>query len=117
MGANSMHATKLSFISEPVLGISDNLLELDIGADPKFAGWSPGCTSLTNFARELTFWRKFGTGANVTERTWMRATSPPSLTTDFVVQRGNAMTQSGLGKDWTEKRGYEQVRELVGLSK
>jgi hypothetical protein len=48
----------LQYISDLVANVAENLLEVDIAADRKYAGWSPGSVSLTGFARETTFWRK-----------------------------------------------------------
>jgi hypothetical protein len=96
--------------------VAKNILEVDVEADAKYAGWSPGSTSLTGWAAELSFWREMGKQPERFQRNWRRVSGKPSLSSDFVHKRWKAITRDGLGEDWTEKRGFEQVRQLVGPS-
>jgi len=96
--------------------VAGGVLEVDVEADPKYAGWSPGSTSLLGFAREVTFWRLLGKKAERSDKEWRRATNPPALSSEFVSKRWKAIVKDGLGKDWTERKGYDDVRALVGPS-
>ncbi|KAH7270926.1 prion-inhibition and propagation-domain-containing protein [Fusarium solani] len=109
-------AFALRFIPDSILDVAKNILEVDVEADAKYAGWSPGSTSLTGWAAELSFWREMGKQPERFQRNWRRVSGKPSLSSDFVHKRWKAITRDGLGEDWTEKRGFEQVRQLVGPS-
>ena len=85
-------------------------------ADPEYAGWSPGSTSLAGYAREITYWRREKQGGQPLARTWLRASLGPSISKDFLVMRWEELLLHGLGEGWTEKQGYERVRELIGQS-
>ena len=96
------------------MGVAGRLLEIDVETDPRNTGWSPGSTSLAGFARELTFWRTSDVLAARKEPTWARGAAGPPLTLQFVAKRWSAIRKDGLGSDWTEKKGYDQLRELIG---
>lgn len=103
-------------IPASILPVARGLVEIDVEADPNYAGWSSGSTSLAGFAREATFWREFHTETERTERHWVRAADRPSIKAEFLKKRWAELAKNGLGKDWTEKKGYHQVRELTGPS-
>ncbi|KAK4141492.1 prion-inhibition and propagation-domain-containing protein [Dichotomopilus funicola] len=109
-------AFNLVFIPDSILGVAKNVLEVDVAADPRYAGWSPGSTSLTGFAREMTFWRQAVKEVEQSQKGWLRATNTPALTSNFALQRWNSTMKNGLGEDWTEKKGHDQLRELLGPS-
>lgn len=102
-------------IPDRVIPVADSLLEIDVIADPRYAGWSPGSTSLAGYARELTFWRREERGVEPTSQTWMRSSPSPGHSKAFLLSRWEEIVD-GSGKDWTEKKSYEQIRELIGPS-
>jgi hypothetical protein len=71
---------------------------------------------LTGFAREATFWKRT---SELEKRgrppSWHRVTSK-QLHSDFIDKRWKKLVEDGLGGDFTDKEGYEQVRELIGPS-
>ncbi|GKT57156.1 TPR domain containing protein [Colletotrichum tofieldiae] len=108
-------AFALRSLSEAIIPVADSLLRIDAEADPMYAGWSPGSTSLTGFSRELNFWRRVDDLADA-EPSWTRTSNIISLHSDFILERWKAIVKDGLGNDWTEKKGYDAVRELLGPS-
>lgn len=106
----------LQYIPDIISGVAESVLEVDVVSDRKYAGWSPGSVSLAGFAREATFWKR----ARELEKkanppSWYRVTSK-RLFTDFLDKRWRQLVQDGLGDDFTDSKGYEQVRELLGPS-
>jgi hypothetical protein len=99
-----------------LLSLATNILEVDVEADPRYAGWSPGSTSVSGFAREITFWRQMDHDTKTIQPRWRRFSNTPSLTSTFVFDRWKALMKDGLGKDWTARKGYDQVRDLLGPS-
>lgn len=106
----------MQYVSEPLLSVAENLLEVDVVGDRKYAGWSPGSVSLTGFARDATFWKR---APELEKRakppSWQRVTSK-QLHSDFIDKRWKKLVEEGLGDDFTGRVGYEQVRELIGPS-
>jgi hypothetical protein len=88
-------------------------MELDIETDPKYSGWAPGSTSVSGFAREFTQWCA-ADEEYMMQRIWVRAFPVPNVSRDTITARWDEIFQHGLGQNWTEKQGYEQVRRLVG---
>lgn len=103
-------------VTDLLIPVAGSLLEIDVIADPKYAGWSPGSTSLAGYAREISFWRREARGVEPTKQTWMRASPSPGHSKTFLLSRWEEIVMHGFGTDWTEKESYEQVRELIGLS-
>ncbi|KAJ3496635.1 hypothetical protein NLG97_g2514 [Lecanicillium saksenae] len=102
-------------LPQKLLAISEKLLEMEVEADPAYAGWSPGSTTVSGFGREATYWKQIRSNAGKeapVEPTWRTATNRPGLDGKFIVQTF-MKRQQGLGDDWTEKKGYDQVTELV----
>lgn len=88
---------------------------MDVAADPSYEGWSPGSTTVSGFGREVTYWKNIGSNARKepeAEPTWRTATNRPGLDAKFIVQTF-MNRQRGLGHGWTERKGYDQVSELV----
>ncbi|KAK4248289.1 small s protein-like protein [Corynascus novoguineensis] len=107
------------FISEPILKVAESLLEVDVAADPKYAGWAPGSTSLTGFAREITYWsicRLAKCGGLPSIKVWWRVTDRPTINGNLILERWKSLVREGLGKDWTERKGHDEVRDLCGPS-
>lgn len=105
------------FIPDSVLKVADCVLEFDVAADPKYAGWAPGTTSLDGFAREITFWQLIGKEKEEQPRKiWRRGTGGPAHTWEYVFNRWKSIVKDGLGEDWTERKGHDQVRQLLGPS-
>lgn len=106
----------LQYVSDSLIGVSSNLLEMEVVGDREYAGWSPGSVSLTGFAREATFWKRL---PELEKRenppSWQRVTSK-QLHTDFIDKRWKTLVEEGLGDNFTDRKGYEQVRELIGPS-
>ncbi|KAK2018744.1 hypothetical protein LZ32DRAFT_653516 [Colletotrichum eremochloae] len=109
-------AFALRSLPGPVIPVADGLLRMDVEADPMYAGWSPGSTSLTGFSRELNFWRKVDALEKTTEPSWTRTSNIVPLSSDLILKRWVAIVKDGLGNSWTEKKGYDSVRELLGPS-
>ncbi|KAL4994247.1 prion-inhibition and propagation-domain-containing protein [Aspergillus recurvatus] len=82
----------------------------------QYAGWSPGSTSLTGFAREMTLWKGLAESGSSDEplRTWRR-TGSITLHSDFIDKKWSEIL-NGLGEDFTNKKGFDKVRELIGQS-
>lgn len=90
---------------------------VDVMADPKYSGWSPGSVSLTGFSRELSYWNYLGNEAGVAVPSWPETIkSQISMNTSSILKRWSNLMSEGLGKDWTEQKGYDSVRELIGPS-
>ncbi|KAF7172147.1 hypothetical protein CNMCM5623_004401 [Aspergillus felis] len=104
---------EFQFFPEAVLSIADDLLEADVAGDKKYAGWSPGSTSLTGFAREISLWQIAHSIRKKDELKWSRTKTKPLLS-QFVDQRWREIVKDGLGEDFTDKKGYERLRELIG---
>lgn len=88
---------------------------MDVEADPSYVGWYPGSVSVSGFGREVTYWKhiRSNTGKEApAEPVWRTATNRPGLDGKSVLQTF-MKRQQGLGDDWTEKKGYDQVSELV----
>lgn len=103
-------------LPEKLIGISEKLMEMDVETDPSYAGWSPGSTSVSGFAREATYWKNLRVAAgkeSPIEPTWRTATNRPSLEAKFIIQTFMKRQKEGLGDGWTEKIGYDQISELV----
>lgn len=95
------------------MSIAGKFLETDVEADKKYAGWSPGSTSLTGFGREVSFWKSASKSDNKIEPRWSR-TKSKVLSSQFVDQRWREIVKDGLGEDFTDKKGYDKLRELIG---
>jgi hypothetical protein len=95
------------------LSIADELLEADVAGDKKYAGWSPGSTSLTGFARELSLWQMAHSIREKDEPRWSRTKTKPLLS-QFVDQRWREIVKNGLGEDFTDQKGYERLQEIIG---
>lgn len=95
------------------MSIADDLLEADVAGDKKYAGWSPGSTSLTGLAREISLWQTAHSIRKKDELRWSRTKTKPLLS-QFVDQRWREIVRDGLGEDFTDKKGYESLRELIG---
>jgi hypothetical protein len=97
--------------------VASRLLETDVELDRRYAGWSPGSTSLSGFAAELTFWRKVETEppGDKLERNWVRASNTPSLQGELLVDLWRKRL-NGLGKDWNEGEGRNDLKTLIGES-
>ncbi|OKO98068.1 hypothetical protein PENSUB_9648 [Penicillium subrubescens] len=106
----------LQYVSESISGFAESLLEAEVVGDRKYAGWSPGSVSLTGFARDSSFWKR---ASELEKRakppSWHRVTSK-QLHSDFIDKRWKKLVEEGLGPEFKEKEGYEQVRELIGPS-
>jgi hypothetical protein len=93
-----------------------SLLESDPECDPEYDGWAPASVSLTGFARE-TFW-PVRYASSREEKSWIRAkrtARPPFL--DMLKRWGDIKQNGGkLESGWTEQKGYEQVRWIIGDS-
>ena len=98
-----------------IIPVAGSLLEVDVMADSQYAGWSPGSTSLTGYAREMTFWRRVERRAQPQSRTWLRVSPGPSHLTESLIARWEDI-RDGFGESWTEMESYQQVRELIGPS-
>jgi hypothetical protein len=98
-----------------VIPVAGSLLEVDVMADPQYAGWSPGSTSLAGYARETTFWRRLERGAQPHSRTWLRVSPGPSHSTESLIALWEDV-RDGFGENWTEMESYNQVRALIGPS-
>lgn len=88
---------------------------MDVEADPSYVGCYPGSVSVSGFGREVTYWKHIRSNAGKeapAEPVWRTATNRPGLDGKFVLQTF-MKRQQGLGDDWTEKKGYDQVSELV----
>ncbi|SPN96524.1 uncharacterized protein DNG_00050 [Cephalotrichum gorgonifer] len=109
-------AFELRFLPETISPFARSLLEVDIEADAKYAGWSPGSTSLSGFCQDLTLWRNLHNLGPKAEPTWERTGDVVALSTAFVLERWNAIAKNGLGEDWTEQKGYDAVRQTCGPS-
>ncbi|KAL2865213.1 prion-inhibition and propagation-domain-containing protein [Aspergillus lucknowensis] len=109
-------AFALQFTPESVSAIAEPFLELEINTDAKYTGWSPGSTSLAGFAREITLWKKIAKPASSDKPppTWHAAQSK-SLTSDAIDSQWNQIRE-GLGEDFTDRKGFDTVRELIGPS-
>ncbi|KAJ6782091.1 hypothetical protein PWT90_06216 [Aphanocladium album] len=102
-------------LPQKLLPISEKLLEMEVEADPTYAGWSPGSTTVSGFGREVTYWKHIRSNAGKeapVEPAWRTATNRPGLDGKFIIQTF-MKRQQGLGEDWTEKKGYDQVTDLV----
>ncbi|KAJ5151340.1 uncharacterized protein N7482_010592 [Penicillium canariense] len=105
----------LRYIPDNISRVADKLLEVSVDADRKYAGWSPGSTSLTGFAREATFWNRASELENRVDPSWKR-TKSKQLYTSFIHQRWKKIVAEGLGDDFTDRKGYDQLEELLGPS-
>ncbi|TQN72551.1 Heterokaryon incompatibility protein S, partial [Colletotrichum shisoi] len=110
-------AFALRFLPTSIIPVADSVFEIDVEADPGYAGWSPGSASLTGFSRELNFWRKVEDSTErPSEPSWQRTSDTIPLKSDFILERWKAVVNDGLGSDWTEQKGYNSVREICGPS-
>ena len=98
-----------------IMPVAGSILEVDVMADPQYAGWSPGSTSLAGYAREMTFWRRVKRGAQPPGRTWLRVSPGPSHSVELLIARWEE-TRDGFGESWGEMESYQQVRALIGPS-
>lgn len=105
----------LQFAPEAILSIADDLLDADVEADKKYAGWSPGSTSLIGFGREISLWERFLKDEKKVQKKW-GGIPLKQLTSEFVNQRWREIVKHGLGDDFTDEKGHERVRELIGNS-
>ncbi|OBT62208.1 hypothetical protein VE03_08056 [Pseudogymnoascus sp. 23342-1-I1] len=103
----------LQFVSSAISGIADKLFEVDVSADRKHAGWSPGSTSLFGFARETTYWKAVAETGEKENPGWHRVRNI-SVRSDFVAARWKESVEEGLGEDFTDRKGYDKVVELIG---
>jgi hypothetical protein len=102
-------------LPQKLLGIAEKFLEMEVEADPSYAGWSPGSTTVAGFGREVTYWKYINSNIGneaPPEPTWRTATNRAGLDGKFIVQTF-MNRQKGLGDDWTEKKGLDQVSDLV----
>ena len=100
-------------ISDSIPNVTDNLLATNVEADPKYAGWSPGSTSLVGFAREVSFWRNVDSIRS--EPTWERTRRSPNVRFKTLVGWWNDVAIGDWG-NWPEKERYERVRNILGPS-
>ncbi|KFY47226.1 hypothetical protein V494_00090 [Pseudogymnoascus sp. VKM F-4513 (FW-928)] len=105
----------MQFVSSAISSIADKLFEIDPSADRKYAGWSPGSTSLTGFARETTYWKAEAEPDKKEYPSWHRARSI-GLPQSFIYTRWKESVEEGLGEGFTDRKGYDRVLELIGPS-
>lgn len=103
------------FIHDSLLPVADSHLEIDVIADPKHAGWSPGSTSLAGYAREITFWRRDKYNVDPYKKSWSRVGFQGPVSKDFILSCWEEM-KDGFKEDWTEKDSHDLIRELIGPS-
>lgn len=66
--------------------------------------------------REVTYWKRLNnesTNEAPQEPTWRGAANRPGLDGEFIISSWVSRFEKGLGDDWMEKKGYEQVSELI----
>ncbi|KAL2850536.1 hypothetical protein BJX68DRAFT_266739 [Aspergillus pseudodeflectus] len=105
------------FVPESISRIAEPLLEFEIDSDSKYAGWSPGSTSVAGYGRDVTFWLKHcsvNADSNEDPRyAWLRSQTKPLLGS-FIDQAWGKLL-NGL-EEFTERKGFDAVRELIGPS-
>lgn len=110
-----MLAIASMFLPESLIPVAESVLDVDMLANPKYAGWSPGSTSLEGYAREISFWRREKQGAKPNHKTWLRASLNPAVQKADILSYWEEV-RDGFSEDWTDEKIYKRVRDLVGPS-
>jgi len=97
--------------------VAEKVFEMEPEADPAYSGPFPCTITLKGFAREVAFWRMMeldkGERPN---KGWLRNWSGNSIAAQTMLDRWKAI-HGGLGDDWTERKGYDDIRHYVGNTK
>jgi hypothetical protein len=105
------------FMPKEVRNIAEKVFEMEPEADPSYNGRLPGTVGLTGFVREFTFWRMIEVNeGSRPEKGWLRNWPGKGVEIKAIYERWTAI-HNGLGANWTEKKGYEDIRPLVGVTK
>jgi len=102
-----------------VYPLAEKLFEMEPEADPGYSGPPslPGTITLRGFTREYVFWRMMEVDRGErTSKGWLRNWPGSSISAQVMLDRWEAI-HGGLGADWTEKKGYDDIRHYVGNTK
>ena len=97
--------------------VAQRVFEMEPEADRDYYGSLPGTVTITGYSREFAFWHAMETdqGQRPTKG-WLRNWSPESVNSTTIYTRWKAIN-GGLGPNWTERQGYEDLRQYIGKTR